>query len=220
MRTIDAVVPARNEAATVGQVVQTLRAARAIDRVIVVDNDSADDTGTIARACGAEVVQCLTVGLGHAVKAGVAASSAPYLLRTDADIRNWNVDWVQQMSAASADIVRAYFESPYDNFPVTRLVAEPLWRLVFPGVEVPPRVLSGTYLVARHVLDLHRLSNDWSFDISLACLALEGGYSTAVVDIGTLTDRQRPLEHYVPMAHDIIKFMMRRKELGYVEPQD
>ena len=50
-------VPARNEAATIGPILDSLielAAARAIDQVVVVD-DSSDDTAEIARARGAEV---------------------------------------------------------------------------------------------------------------------------------------------------------------------
>lgn len=48
------IIPALNEAATIGRVVESLGG---IGRVIVVDDGSGDETGTIARGKGAEVVR-------------------------------------------------------------------------------------------------------------------------------------------------------------------
>lgn len=58
---ITAVIPAWNEAGTIGQVVTDLAAVRwqgqpLVQRIIVADNNSSDDTAALARAAGAEVV--------------------------------------------------------------------------------------------------------------------------------------------------------------------
>jgi glycosyltransferase involved in cell wall biosynthesis len=73
---IDAVVPARNEAATVAAVVEACRACRAVREVIVVDDGSVDSTGDRAAAAGAKVIQRHDVPPGaegskaHAMEAG------------------------------------------------------------------------------------------------------------------------------------------------------
>jgi glycosyltransferase involved in cell wall biosynthesis len=73
------VVPARDEAATIGSVVHELRAAGAV-RIVVVDNGSVDGTAELARAAGAEVVRASTPGYGHACAAGVRAAGAAELI--------------------------------------------------------------------------------------------------------------------------------------------
>ncbi len=93
-----AVIPARDEAATIGSVV---RAHRRSDypggyAVVVVDDGSTDGTGGIARAAGAHVVTAPPLPEGWsgklwAVQAGVAEAArlspgAAYVLLTDADI--------------------------------------------------------------------------------------------------------------------------------------
>ncbi|MDQ1398334.1 MAG: glucosyl-3-phosphoglycerate synthase [Acidimicrobiaceae bacterium] len=60
-RTISVCLPARNEAATVGQVVKAIRTALMVqaplvDELIVVDDGSTDATAAVARAAGADVV--------------------------------------------------------------------------------------------------------------------------------------------------------------------
>lgn len=57
-----AVIPARDEAATVGAVVAGVRAALGC-AVLVVDDASRDDTGAVARAAGASTLR-LSLGLG------------------------------------------------------------------------------------------------------------------------------------------------------------
>ncbi len=66
-----AVIPALNEEAAIGQVVQDLP-RDLLDQVIVVDNGSTDDTGTAAWEAGAVVVTEPERGYGAACAAGVA----------------------------------------------------------------------------------------------------------------------------------------------------
>lgn len=84
---ISFVVPARNEAASIGACVDALvrqgDSARA--EVIVVDNGSSDDTAAIAVAHGARVVHEPRPGLAHARQAGLVVAQAPILVFIDAD---------------------------------------------------------------------------------------------------------------------------------------
>src|SRR5215831_26039 len=84
-----AVIPARDEAGSIGAAVASLVGQA---RVIVVDDASSDATASIARAAGAEVVAARPLPPGWtgkmwAVSEGVRAAGSPeYLLLTDADI--------------------------------------------------------------------------------------------------------------------------------------
>ncbi len=84
---IDAVIPARNEATTVADVVAAARACRFVRDVVVVDDGSTDGTADRARAAGARVVrrEAGTGSKANAMEVGVAAVDADAILFCDAD---------------------------------------------------------------------------------------------------------------------------------------
>ena len=82
------VIPALNEAASIGSVVDGLlnQASVPLRDVIVVDNGSDDGTGDIARQHGASVVREERRGYGSACRAGVmAAMNADVVVLMDGD---------------------------------------------------------------------------------------------------------------------------------------
>jgi glycosyltransferase involved in cell wall biosynthesis len=71
------VIPALNEAASIGRVIRAIPEGW-VDQVVVVDNGSRDDTPLVAREAGATVVAEPRRGYGQACLTGIAAlSSAP-----------------------------------------------------------------------------------------------------------------------------------------------
>ncbi|WP_236795436.1 glycosyltransferase [Amycolatopsis sp. GM8] len=92
---LEIVVPAFNEAArlsgTLHHLVSFLERQPWSSRLIVVDNGSADETATIARAVESPsvlitVIGCARPGKGAAVRRGMLAGTAPYVGFVDADL--------------------------------------------------------------------------------------------------------------------------------------
>src|SRR5580765_3157561 len=80
------VIPAFNEAASIGSVIRDLTAAAAWREIIVVDDGSADDTGARAAAAGAQVMRHpYNKGNGAAVKTGIRRATGAFVLIADAD---------------------------------------------------------------------------------------------------------------------------------------
>jgi glycosyltransferase involved in cell wall biosynthesis len=84
-QTVSLVIPAYNEEATIGQVVEEFRGEAHLDEILVVDNNCSDRTGEIAAAAGARVVQENRPGYGSALFAGMLAAKGEILVLTEAD---------------------------------------------------------------------------------------------------------------------------------------
>jgi glycosyltransferase involved in cell wall biosynthesis len=66
-----AIVPALNEAATIGRVIEEIRAVDPDFEILVVDDGSDDGTGEIAEAAGARLIRLpFNLGIGGAVQTG------------------------------------------------------------------------------------------------------------------------------------------------------
>jgi UDP-N-acetylglucosamine---dolichyl-phosphate N-acetylglucosaminyltransferase len=110
MMSVCAVIPAFNEAGTIGEVVVGARAL--IDRVVVVDDGSTDETVTRATAAGAEVLRhTQNRGKGHAVRTGleyVLQQPFTHVLLMDGDSQHRPADIPKLLEAArtsGADLV-------------------------------------------------------------------------------------------------------------------
>lgn len=96
---VAAIIPAWNEAETIGPVIDAARAARLVDEVIVVDNGSTDETAEIAASRGARVVVETTQGKGEAMRRGVASTSASVIVFLDADLYGLEARHVDALGA-------------------------------------------------------------------------------------------------------------------------
>lgn len=84
---VAAVIPAYNEAATIGPVIAVLRQVPMVDEIIVVSDGSEDGTAEIAREQGAIVIELeKNCGKGAAMATGAQRAKGDILLFLDADL--------------------------------------------------------------------------------------------------------------------------------------
>lgn len=80
------ILPARNEAASIGPLVSALLKVQGVVEVLVVDDGSTDATGSTAAAAGARVIRHpASRGNGAAIKSGARAAQGDVLVMMDAD---------------------------------------------------------------------------------------------------------------------------------------
>jgi len=106
-------IPAYNEAATIGSVVRTCLQAK-LGPVLVVDDGSSDETAAYSRQAGADVLSLATnIGKGGAVVTGAQASDAAVLLLVDADLTGLTPDHLHALAlpvlSDTADMTRGVF---------------------------------------------------------------------------------------------------------------
>jgi glycosyltransferase involved in cell wall biosynthesis len=120
-----AVIPAFNEARSIADVVDGVRAS--VDRVIVVDDGSTDGTAERARAAGADVVvHDANRGKGHAVRTGLARvleGEFTHVLLLDGDMQHLPAEAPRLLDAAErtgADLVLGERRFSREDMPASR----------------------------------------------------------------------------------------------------
>jgi glycosyltransferase involved in cell wall biosynthesis len=204
-----AVIPARNESATIGAVVYAALDARLVDAVVVVDNASTDGTAAVAAAHGARVVQAPIPGKGEALRAGVAAAgAASVLVFLDADLVGLRPGHVDRLVAAvvsgEADMACGMF----DRGPVVNR----LLRAALP-------VLTGQRALRRELFD--RLHEDdvrgWRVEAALNSLVAQQGLARLVEVLPGLWHRTKEEKLATPaLGHATKLAMLASACWGYV----
>ena len=107
---LSAIIPARDEAATIVGVIEPLVGHALIDEVIVVDDASRDDTAALARAAGARVFSMpQNGGKAAAMALGVKAARHDVIFFSDADLTGLTPETITQ-------IVTPVISGEYDMF--------------------------------------------------------------------------------------------------------
>lgn len=82
---ISVVLPAYNEADNIAQAVREFREVPVVDEVIVVDNNSADETARLAAEAGARVIGETLQGYGYALRRGLADAEGDIVVLAEPD---------------------------------------------------------------------------------------------------------------------------------------
>jgi glucosyl-3-phosphoglycerate synthase len=222
--TVSVIIPARNEAATIGAVLDVVQIHdHFVDELVVVDDHSSDDTATVAAHHGARVVHLEGVsGKGAAMSLGLASSTSTFVVFLDADVLNTTSDYVARLlqpllERTTIQLVKGYYERPLHDMPtgggrVNELAARPILSLLYPGLGEMRQPLAGETALRRAALDAIVLEPDYSVEIALLIdvAQLFGVRALAQVDLGVRRHRNRPLEELRPMAVDVLRAALER----------
>lgn len=202
-------LPARDEEATVGRIVEIARGL--VDEVLVVDDGSIDRTAPVAADAGARVVSAGGVGKGGAMKLGVHEAGGDIVAFCDADISNFGPHFVtrllEPLLAGDDLFVKGYYRR--DGGRVTELVARPLLRLLFPHLAHIRQPLAGECAARRSTLEAVPFEEGWGVDIGLV-LDLS---PVVQVDLGERVHHNRPLDELAPQAEAVMQAMLARAGL-------
>jgi len=193
VRTV-AVIPAYNEAGTIGPVIEGTRAY--VDEVVVVDDGSSDGTAAIAAEHGATVIEhVFNTGVGGAVRTGyryAIRNDYEFVVQVDADGQH-DPAHIPRLLEAAADndmvIASRYLNESFEEYgPVRRLGITFFTKVVgaLGGVDITD-VTSGfrVYRVSALEEILHRSDRHWAVEQTLE--AAKAGHRIAEVSIAMPT---------------------------------
>lgn len=176
---VSLVVPARNEAATVGDVVGRVRetlveTTALLDEIVVIDSDSTDDTYAVAEGAGATVHRSAEIrpdlgshpGKGEAMWKSLFVTRGDLLVFMDADLLDWDTHFVPGLlgpllTRPEIALVKGFYERPllgsahtddvaaFEGGRVTELTARPLLNVLFPELAGLVQPLAGEWAVRR-----------------------------------------------------------------------
>ena len=236
---VSLVVPARNEAATVGAVVTRLRealmdSAQLVDECVVIDSDSTDDTFAVAEGAGAVVHRAADVrpdlgtvpGKGEAMWKSLFVTTGDVLVFIDADLLDWDTHFVPGLlgpllTDPGVALVKGFYERPlldgltdsaFEGGRVTELVARPLIALLFPELAGLVQPLAGEWAIRRDHFAGLPVPTGYAVELAALVDTVEalGLDALAQVDLGRRAHRHQALRDLGAMATQIIAAAERR----------
>ena len=241
--TVSVCLPARDEEATVGHVVATVRRSlverlHLVDEVVVMDDGSTDATADAARAEGARVFPVHDLlpdlpsgaGKGNAMWTSLYVCEGDILCWIDADIRNFRADFVTRLLGPLLDdpdvgMVKGFYRRPLYGEPtgggrVTELMARPVLSYLFPLLTRFLQPLAGECAARRSILETVPFVEGWGVEIGLLLDVVHrfGIQSVTQVDLGVREHRNRPLDELGPQALAILATALRRAGIDACDP--
>lgn len=232
-------LPARNEAATIGGILDSLlglRAAGVIDQVVVVD-DSTDETGQIAHDRGAEVHDQEklmpelgpVLGKGDAMWRSLPTLTGDVVCFVDADTERFGAHFVCGLIGPllyrpdEIEFVKGFYRRPFKvgglTLPdgggrVTELTARPLLNLFYPELAAVAQPLAGEIAARRDLLEQLPFVTGYGVDIALLIDTYRraGLDAIAQVDLAERQNAHQSLRELGPMAFSVLRAVASRLE--------
>jgi glucosyl-3-phosphoglycerate synthase len=238
-QSISICLPARECAATVGEIVSALlplRAAGAVDEIVVIDAGSGDATAVVAARAGATVYQEAellpqfgpVLGKGDAMWRALSVLEGELVCFLDADTEDFAAHFATGLlGALLADpaiaFVKGCYRRPFEqggvSLPegggrVNHLMARPALALFYPELAEVRQPLAGEVAARRSLLARLPFATGYAVETAMLIdawreVGLEG---IAQVDLGVHRNRHQALQALTPMAATVLAAIARRLE--------
>ncbi|WP_219412906.1 glucosyl-3-phosphoglycerate synthase [Pseudonocardia nigra] len=238
-RKVSVVLPALDEEATVGAIVEavgplTRHPSPLVDELVVMDSGSTDRTVEVARAAGARVVLRTDVlpelepvpGKGEVLWRSLAATSGDVLCFLDSDLVDFDPGFVPALlgpllATPGIGLVKGFYRRPLrlettqadtGGGRVTELLVRPLLAALRPELGGVVQPLGGEYAATRELLESVPFAAGYGVEVGLlldTCSAL-GLDALAQVNLGVRKHRNRSLLQLGVMARQILAAALPR----------
>lgn len=238
---VSVVLPALNEAETVGDIVTTIRRelmekVRLVDELVVIDSGSTDATTEVARRAGARVVHRDAIlpripavpGKGEVLWRSLLVTGGDIVCFIDADLKDFSAGFVSGtvgplLTDPAVQFVKAMYDRPFGDTTdqggrVTEMVARPLLNLHWPQLAGFVQPLGGEYAVRRSLLERLPFPVGYGVELGLLVDALHtvGLDALAQVDVGVRKHRHQDGQALGRMAAAIYRTAQLRLSRGHL----
>jgi glucosyl-3-phosphoglycerate synthase len=212
--TVSVVLPALNEEATVGAIVEAIRCAFVervplVDELVVIDSGSTDRTACVAADAGARVVHVDDIlcrygrvpGKGEALWKSLYVTDGDLVVFLDSDVQAFDPRFVLGLlgplvTTPSVGYVKGLYDRPVATVEglvptgggrVTELTARPILAALWPHLSGFVQPLSGEYAGRRGLLEQVPFVSHYGVELGLLIdlAELAGMDALAQVDLGT-----------------------------------
>jgi glucosyl-3-phosphoglycerate synthase len=234
-QSVSVCLPARECAATVGQVVgelSSLRERGAIDEIVVIDAGSSDGTAAVAERAGARVVQegellvehGPVLGKGDAMWRALTVLEGDLVCFLDADTEGFSAHFATGLLGPlvcepDVSFVKAFYRRPLGDDGegggrVNHLMARPALALFYPELAGVRQPLAGEVAARRGLLEELPFATGYGVEIGMLIdvwrrLGLDG---MVQVDLDEHRNPHQPLSALTPMAATVLGAIAARLE--------
>jgi glycosyltransferase involved in cell wall biosynthesis len=206
------IIPAKNEAVSIGMLVERIRNLYPQAEVLVIDDGSSDNTPKIAEGAGALVISHPhSLGNGASVKRGAREASGETLVFLDGDGQHNPADIPRLLERLDQgfDMVVGARAGASSHANTGRLMANGVYNLIASMVtgQTIPDLTSGFRAARAHKFRqyLYLLPNGFSYPTTITMAFMRSGYPVDFIDIKAA---KRKGKSHIRPVRDGIRFLM------------
>ena len=234
---VTVVLPAREVADTIGEIVERLRGLDPlIDQVLVVDAESSDGSADVAARAGADVYQeselmpefGQVLGKGDAMWRALSVARGELVVYLDSDTRDFSPHFALGLLGpllCDPDVrfVKGFFRRPYrrpdgtdlpaEGGRVTELTARPLLSAFCPELAGFVQPLAGEVAARRTLFEQIPFASGYAVETAMLVHArdiLGGTAGMAQVDLDVRLNSHQSLHDLAPMAYAVLRVIQDR----------
>ncbi len=209
---VTVIIPAKDEEKTIQKVVKLVQKSSVVSQIIVVDNNSYDNTAINAKLAGAEVIFCKENGKGYAMQEGLKYARNDIIVYIDADISNYSKDLINKLCEPiiyrKVDFVKSMFDRVGGR--VTELVAKPMLKILFPNMHEFSQPLSGMIAGRKNVFGNLEFEKDYGVDIGILLDVINLGVSFEEVHVGKIKNVSQKWQALEKMSKEVMTAIIKR----------
>jgi glucosyl-3-phosphoglycerate synthase len=221
---ISVIVPALNEEKTIGNVVRFCLSHKLVSEVLVVDDDSKDNTVKEAWNAGGSVIMSTMLGKGRSMKDGIDYAKNEIVVFLDADIDPYPMDTISLLAAplmnGESDFVKATFSRNAGR--ITELVAKPLLSILYPELAKFSQPLSGMIAGRKSLLKKIVFFHDYGVDVGILIDMFQLQVRMIEVWIGHIQNKSKPWRSLALMSKQVAGAILHKALLrdGYHQSEE